>query len=228
MSDPLLQRLRLLDTASVSDAMDKLGLAGVVNGLRQCGGVAGGGRLAGRALTVKLGMADPSHADETPVCSNAIESGGSEHVIVIEQRTGIDAACWGGLLTLGATMRGIQGVIVEGAIRDVDEASEYHFPIYSRGLAARSFRGRLAEAGNGVPVRIGAEGQDMVTVHAGDYVLADRTGVAFIPAARIGQVLSQAEAIVARETDMLRAILGGEPLRLALGGYPGLVRPDPA
>ncbi len=228
MSDPILQRLRLLDTAAVSDAMDRLGLAGVVNGLRQRGGVPGGARLAGRALTVKLGLADPSRADDGPMFARTIEAGGGEHVIVIEQRTGIDAACWGGLLTLGATLRGIQGVIVDGAIRDIDEASEYQFPIYSRGLAARSFRGRLAEAGAGVPVRIGTEGQDLVTVHEGDYVLADRTGVAFIPAARIGQVLCQAEAIVARETDMLRAILGGEPLRVALGGYPGLVRPDPA
>ncbi len=228
MSDPLVQRLRLLDTASVSDALDKLGLAGEVNGLRQRGGVSGGSRLAGRALTVKLGVTEPSRDDDPPLCARAIESGGSEHVIVIEQRTGIDAACWGGLLTLGATLRGLQGAIVDGAIRDVDDASEYHFPIYSRGLSARSSRGRLAEVGNGVPVRIGAEGRDLVTVHEGDYVLADRAGVAFIPAARIGQVLAQAEAIVARETDMLRAILGGEPLRSAMGAYPGLVRPDPA
>lgn len=225
MSDPLLQRLRLLDTCSVSDAMDKLGLSGVVSGLRQRGGVTGGGRLAGRALTVKLGPAQAACPDEAPLCAHAIETGSREHVIVIEQRTGIDAACWGGLLTLGASMRGIQGVVVDGAIRDVEEASQYHFPIYSRGLAARSFRGRLAEVATGVPVNIGTEGRDLVTVHAGDYVLADCTGVAFIPAGRIGQVLSQAEAIVARETDMLRSILGGEPLRVAMGGYPDLVRP---
>lgn len=228
MNDPHLQRLRLLDSAAVSDALDGLGLSGVVGGLRQHGGVTEGVRLAGRALTVKLGPAVAGATADAPLCSQAVESGGSDHVLVIEQRTGIDAACWGGLLTLGATMRGLQGAIIDGAIRGVEESAGYNFPIFSRGLTARSAQGRLVDEAVGGPVRIGIEGQDLVTVEAGDYVLADRTGVVFIPAGRIAQVVAQAEAIVAGETDMLRAILGGEPLRVAMGGYPGLVRRDAA
>ena len=80
-------------------------------------------------------------------------------------------ARWGGLLSLGAKVHGVAGVVADGPLRDVDEASGFDFPVFSRSLTARTARGRVVEIGTDVPVRIGD-----VTVQPGDYVLADRSG----------------------------------------------------
>ena len=68
-------------------------------------------------------------------------------VIVIEQRTGIDAAAWGGVLSEAAHHKHIRGVIVEGAARDIDEINETGLPVFSRTTTPVSARGRIHEAG---------------------------------------------------------------------------------
>ena len=132
------RRLRALDCCAVSDTFDRLSLNGVVTGVPQA---SGRGRIAGRVITVKLGVGvAPSPAKH--LCTTAIELGGPENVIVVEQRTGIDAGSWGGLLTLGAKIQGIAGVIVDGPVRDVDEAREHAFPVFTRKFTARTARAR--------------------------------------------------------------------------------------
>src|SRR5438270_754273 len=107
-------RLRKVDCCAVSDALDSLGLAGVVSGLPQHSGA---GRIAGQVINVKLGIG-PSSGPPRHLCTHAIESGGPDNVIVVEQRTGVEAGAWGGLLSQGARARGIAGVVVEGPARD--------------------------------------------------------------------------------------------------------------
>ncbi len=109
----------------------------------------------------------------------AIEACQPGEIIVVEQRSGIDAGSWGGILSLGAKVRGIAGVIADGPLRDVDEAREFDFPVYSRAVTARTARNRVAEAATDVPVQIGE-----ITVQPGDYAIADSTGVCFLPAAQ--------------------------------------------
>ena len=115
-------------------------------------------------------------------------------VIVIEQKSGIDAAGWGGILSIGAKTKGVSGVIVDGPARDIDEATDLGFPVYARSVTARTARGRIIEVSTGQPVTIGD-----VTVTDGDYVLADGSAVTFIPAAQIEQVIAEAEKLAARE-----------------------------
>lgn len=210
MSDPLVQRLRRLDTCAVSDALDKLKLPGAVTGLPQRSGP---GRIAGRAVTMKVGPgARPPGPPKHLGCS-AIEASGPDEVIVVEQRSGIEAGCWGGLLTLGAKLRGVAGVIADGPLRDVDEAIAYEFPVFSRSLTSFTARGRVVELGTQVPVAIGS-----VAVRPGDYVLADRSAVIFIAAADIERVLEAAETIVAKEAAMAKTILAGTPIGEVMGG----------
>ena len=83
-------------------------------------------------------------------------------MIVVEQRSGIEAGCWGGLLTLGAKVRGVAGVVADGPLRDVDEAIAYGFPVWSRSLSSRTAHGRVVELGTQVPLMLGE-----VTVHPG-------------------------------------------------------------
>ena len=150
--DPLVGRLARVDCCAVSDALDKLGLAGVVSGLPQRSGE---GRIAGRAVTVKLGTGTPQSGPPRHLGTTAIELAGPGDVIVVEQRSGVEAGAWGGILTVGAQMRGIAGVIVDGPLRDVDEARGYGYPIFSRSCTAHTARGRIVETGTNVPVTIG-------------------------------------------------------------------------
>ena len=214
MTDPHVQRLRRLDACAVSDALDKLGLAGAVTGLPQR---SGDGRVAGRAVTMKVGPGQPPPGPPKHLGCTAIELAGPQDVIVVEQRSGIEAGCWGGLLTLGAKVGGVAGVVADGPLRDVDEAIAYGFPVWSRSLTSRTARGRVVELGTQVPVQLG-DAQGEVTVHPGDYVLADRSAVIVIAAADIERVLDAAEAIVAREAAMAKAILAGTPIGQVMGG----------
>ncbi len=125
---------------------------------------------------------------------------------------GIDCGSWGGLLSLAAKRRGIAGVIADGPVRDVDEALALDFSIFSRALTARTARGRIVELGTQLPVTIGE-----ASVCSGDFVIADRSGVAFIPAETIGRVLEAAERIAARESLMSQAILAGSPVSEVMG-----------
>ena len=219
MTDSDLQRLRRLDACAVSDALDKLGLPGVVTGLALRSTAPGGqSRIAGRAVTMKVGPGQPPAGPVKHLGCTAIELAGPDHIIVVEQRSGLEAGCWGGLLTLGARTRGVAGVVADGPLRDVDEAIAYEFPVYSRSLTSRTARGRVVELGTQVAVTIGAEVGGMVVVQPGDYVLADRSAVIFISESRIEQVLEAAEMIVAKEAAMAKAILAGTPMSQVLSG----------
>ncbi|HUG24451.1 RraA family protein [Piscinibacter sp.] len=210
MTDPNVQRLRRLDCCAVSDALDKLKLRGAVTGLPQRSGA---GRIAGRVVTMKLGTGEPPPGPPRHLGCTAIESAGPDDVIVVEQRTGLDAGSWGGLLSLGAKLRGVAGVVADGPVRDIDEAMGLDFAVFSRALTSFTARGRVVEKGTGVPVEIGD-----VTVQAGDYVLADRSAVIFIAKRDIERVLDAAEQIVAKEAAMAKAILAGTPIGQVMGG----------
>jgi regulator of RNase E activity RraA len=211
MEDPV-ERLNRLDTCALSDAMDKLGLSGTVTGLEQRSGER---RIAGRVMTYRLAAQDQVPRGEGParhLGTTAIERAAPGDVLVAEQRTGINAACWGGILSLGAKLRGIAGVIAEGPVRDVNEAMGYDFPIFSRSATATTARGRLAEVETGGTVTVGH-----VQVSAGDFVVADRSAVVFIPAAEIIRVLDAAEDIWSREAAMAKALKDGRAISEVMG-----------
>ncbi|HEX3973846.1 MAG TPA: hypothetical protein VHX19_21105 [Stellaceae bacterium] len=208
MSDTLVERLRRLDTCAVSDALDRLSLPSAVTGIgprsvRQ--------RIAGRVRTVKLEAADGRTAKHH-LCTTAIEASEAGDVIVIEQKSGIDAAGWGGILSLGAKTKGVSGVIVDGPARDIDEAIDLGFPVYARSVTARTARGRIIEVSTGQSVSIGE-----VTVNDGDYVLADGSAVTFIPAAQLEKIVAEAEKLAARESLMAKAARDGKPMSQVMG-----------
>jgi regulator of RNase E activity RraA len=156
-------------------------------------------------------------ADGRPVAARhlgttAIEAAQPGDVIVMEQRTGIDAACWGGNLSLGAKLREIAGVIVDGPARDLDEARDYDFPIFARSATSRTARGRIVETGTNVAILVGD-----VVVNPGDFVVADGSAVVFVAQADIERVLEAAEAIAARERAMVAALRAGTPITEVMG-----------
>jgi 4-hydroxy-4-methyl-2-oxoglutarate aldolase len=206
--DHFLSRLNKLDSCAISDALDKLGLPGSVTGIHRFTTEL---RIAGRVLTVRLDRAE-GRSNTRHLCTAAIEAANPGDIIVVEQSTGLDAASWGGNLAIGAKIRGVAGVIVEGPARDIDDCRKLDFPVFARSHTARTARGRIVEVATGAPITVGD-----VTVTPGDYVVADGSAVVFIAQAEIARVLETAEAIVAREEAMAQALREGTPISKVMG-----------
>lgn len=208
MSDDLIERLAKLDTPTVSDALDKLGLPGAVFGIAP---MTVSRRLAGRVMTVKLGAPMPE-LPKRHLGAGAIMAAAAGDIIVVEHRGRTDVSGWGGLLSRGALAKGIAGVVIDGAFRDIDEARDLGLPIYGRAAVPVTARGRVAEHAFNEPITIAG-----VAVKPQDLVLADGSGVVFVDAARAGDILEAAEAIFAKEQLMVRDIEAGVPLGDVLG-----------
>jgi 4-hydroxy-4-methyl-2-oxoglutarate aldolase len=206
--DQFVSRLNKLDSCAVSDALDKLGLKGSVTGIHR---YTTDLRIAGRVLTVKLDRAE-GRSNTRHLCTAAIEAANPGDIIVVEQSTGLDAASWGGNLAIGAKMRGVAGVIVEGPARDIDDCRKIDFPVFARSHTARTARGRIVEVATGEPITVGD-----VEVTPGDYVVADGSAVVFVSQREIARVLEAAEAIVAREEAMAQALRDGVSISKVMG-----------
>ena len=202
------ERLARMDSCAVSDALDKLSLKGAVTGIQR---FSTDRRIAGRVLTVKLDRAE-GRANTRHLCTAAIESADPGDILVIEQRTGLDAASWGGNLSLGAKVRGVAGVIVEGPVRDIDDSRRLDFPVFARNATAKTARGRIVEIATNQPIQVGD-----IIVSPGDYAIADASAVVFIAAAEIERVIETAEQIMAREEAMAQAIREGQPISQVMG-----------
>ena len=207
--DQLVERLSRLDTCAVSDALDRLGMTGVVLGIHPTAPPA---KIAGRVVTMKLvDRTTENSATTTHLGTHAIQAASPGDVIVIQHgRT--DAAGWGGILSAGAKTKGVAGVIVDGAARDIDEARELEFPVFAREAIPLTARGRIVEESYQQPVRIGR-----IDVHPGDLVLADGSGVAFIAAEKAEEVLESAEMIAGREAKMKTDVMAGHPITEVMG-----------
>ncbi len=215
MSADLLERLRVLDACAVSDALERQGLPPAVVGLVQVGAPK---TIAGRCTTVLLG-ASPGERSARHLCTAAVDASGAGEVIVVANSGRTDCAGWGGLLSQAASLRKIEGVVVDGACRDVPEALDVGLAVYARGPVAVTARGRVVEKSWGEPVLIGG-----ITVCSGDLVIADASGVAFVPQAAAEEVIKTAEEIAAREVSMGAALRRGVPVSDVMGGdYEALV-----
>jgi 4-hydroxy-4-methyl-2-oxoglutarate aldolase len=203
----LQQRLLAMDTPSLSDALDKLGLPGAVTGLSP---MTVRRRIAGIVQTVRLGPAKEG-LPKRHLGAAAIMASAKGDVIVVQHGRD-DVSGWGGLLCRGALARGVSGVIIDGGFRDIDEAVELGLPIYGRAAVPVTARGRVAEHGWNEPITVAG-----VAVSPGDLVLADGSGVVFVPKDRAEEVIGTAEDIMRREALMAKDIEAGMPIGDVLG-----------
>jgi 4-hydroxy-4-methyl-2-oxoglutarate aldolase len=198
--EPLIERLAKLDTCAVSDALDSLALKGATWGigpLWQCP------RIVGRAVTMKIkpaGLTQPTqHLGTAP-----IEAAKAGDIIVIDNGGQLQFSCWGGLLALSAKLKGVSGVVIDGACRDIDEARDLSFPVYARGVVPMTARGRIMQESFNQEIQFGG-----VQCHPGDLVIADGSGVVIVPKQKEEEVLRAAEAIYHKEQEMAAGIRKG-------------------
>lgn len=208
----LVARLERLDTCVVSDALDVLGLPGPLPGIVPCWE---GARLAGSVHTVLLRRLEEGEntSPGSHLGAQAIEAAAPGEVVVVANAGRLDSGAWGGLLSAAANVRGIGGVVIDGACRDVDETIALGLPVFARGVIPISARGRTIEEATDVPVHVGG-----VVVTPGDLVIADRSGVVVIGGGALTEVLDVADGLVAREKEMLAEIERGVPVGSVLDG----------
>jgi len=185
-----MKKLRTVSTSNVADALDSLSLKGATHGITpmfDCG------RILGSAVTVKITAAGLTR---TPIHigQRAIEAGKRGDVIVIDNGGRTDVSCWGGILGSAAKAKGIAGVVIDGAFRDLDELEEMSFPVFARGVVPMTGRGRIQEDAFNVLVQFGG-----VQVRPGDIVLGDRSGVVIIPQERADEVVGVALGLAEKE-----------------------------
>jgi 4-hydroxy-4-methyl-2-oxoglutarate aldolase len=194
------ERAARLDTTSISDALDRLGIAGQCLNIKPLDHRF---RLAGRAFTILYGPAG------TPpgTVGDYIDDVEAGSVIVLDNGGRENATVWGDILTWVAHRRGIAGTVIDGACRDTQLSRELGYPIFSRSYSMRTGKDRVqVEAMNG-PVKVGD-----ARVQPGDLLRGDADGVLAIPRAHEDNVLAAAEEIDAIEQQIRAAVNEGRTL----------------
>lgn len=201
MEAAMRERLIRLSTTNISDALDALGYKGSTYGVRPI--YDGVKKIAGSAVTVKMTAAGETKG-KVHLGIRAIEAADPGDVIVIDNGGRLDTSCWGGILANGAALKGVSGVVIDGACRDVDDFVEISFPVYARGSVVATARGRIMEESTNTMIQFGG-----VQVRPGDGVLADRSGVVFIPAEHLEEVVAKAESLYEKEEAMIADLRAG-------------------
>ncbi len=208
--DPILDALASVDACAVSDALDAQGIAGVALGLSR---LTTDRAVVGRAVTVRMGpKVEGAPPPSRHLGTAAVEAARPGDVIVIENGGRTDVAAWGGTLAAASVAAGVAGVVVDGAFRDRDECDQLGLPVYARAAVPVTARGRIVEREWGVPVTVCG-----VEVRPGDYVVADGSGVVFVPAASAQEVVRRAARIMARERLMAQDVARGVPVSQVMG-----------
>ncbi|MCE4062666.1 RraA family protein [Pandoraea sputorum] len=198
--DKNVERAAALDTATLSDALDRLGISGQCHLVKPRDSAY---RMTGRAYTLQYGPAS------TPpgTVGDYIDDIPPGTVLVLDNGGREDCTVWGDILTEIAHRRGIAGTVIDGICRDVSLALELGYPLFSRGNWMRTGKDRVQVESVGVPVNIGN-----ARVNPGDILRGDADGVIVIPAEHESAVLDAAEAIDAAERHIREAVRGGKRL----------------
>lgn len=124
-------------------------------------------------------------------------------VLVVDAGGDLTNAVVGGIMTAGAAMLGLTGVVIDGAIRDIAEIREREFPVYARGANHRGpYKNGPGEIN--VPVSIGG-----MVVNPGDIIVGDQDGLLAFPASEAAALIDKALAQQKKEEEQMAEILQG-------------------
>jgi regulator of RNase E activity RraA len=196
--DPLIAGFKSTYAASVSDAVEIV--TGSNGTMRYDMKLMAGTNLVGRAVT---SLARPAPADQaTPALAvkhsvEIIDEAKPGDVGVIVMEGTLDIAAMGNLMATAAVERGMAGMVLDGAIRDMWDIRRMGLTVYARSKSPRTAVGHYATVARNVPVECAG-----VTVRPGDIIVADEDGVVVVPQDRAAEVLKKAQEIDAQESGM--------------------------
>lgn len=170
-----------------------------------------------RPLMPKLQVCGPAYTircfpGDNLMCHYALYKAQAGDVLVVDGASYTEAAIWGGLTSLSAAQRQLEGSIIDGAVRDCQEMREAGYPVYARATTPRS-PAKWTERGEVcVPITCGG-----VTVFPGDLIFGDEDGVVVIPSRQLAQILKKAEEFAAKEREMVAVVKAGKTVYELLG-----------
>ncbi len=204
-SDPmeLGEQLARFSTPDIADALAELGYApreapGITRMWDECP------RIAGKVVPVALG---PSYEESTVIGTRKAIKAAEPGSILVFANEAPETNSFGSLAAFCANRAGISGVICSGASRDIDEIRNENMPLYATGRVTTSVRGTTMCGGHNIPVECAG-----ITVDPGDYVVADGSGVVFIPEAAVHDILELVPRFDAYQREMKQRIIAGEDI----------------
>lgn len=203
MADDLTSRLEACYTGAVHDVMRAMGLRATTLP-PEIRPLFPERKLAGPVHTVSGHVDESADAHTTLLEWTGVLSKARPGTVMVCQPNHHTVAMMGELSAETLKLKGVRGYIVDGGARDIDFILELGFPICCRFYTPRDIVGYWLPDGFGVPITIGE-----VTIHDGDWVLADRDGIVVIPQAQAAEVVAATERTIAQENLVRRAILAG-------------------
>ena len=195
--DPIIEGFRLVEVASVADAMEQLygQRAHMSHEMRPLFTT----KFAGPAVTVL--MKQEEHKDGAPASSgmlDAIDSAPAGSVYVMVLPDGADFAGLGGLMATAMKYRGLAGAVIDASVRDTPQIKRLQFPVFSRGVVPSTSINHYRFVGVNVPVTCAG-----MAVNPNDIIVADEDGVVVVPRAKAAEVLKKAQQLDDTEHTML-------------------------
>ncbi len=211
-NDPLIAGFKETYPASVSDAVELV--TGKSGTMRHDMKLVTGKAMVGRAVTSLARPAPPEAA--TPALSTKhsvemIDAAQPGEVGVIVMEGSLDIAAMGNLMGTAASVRGMAGMVLDGAIRDVWDIRRMGLTVYARSATPSTAVGHYATVARNVPVECAG-----VTVRPGDIIVADEDGVVVVPQERAEDVLKKAKEIDDRERGMFPFIREHKSIQKAI------------
>jgi regulator of RNase E activity RraA len=215
--DAIRRRYLKVDTATVADVLDVLGLPnqGLAPGFAPYPAAAG--KMGGWAYTIRGRMRRYAGSGD-PVKMKAVDGVGRGEITVWSGE-GRGVCFFGELIALGMKRRGCAGALVDGGIRDIEWIARQRFPVYARYRTPIQSIGRWKVTAWQVAVDLPGATSRRVTVHPGDFVLADTDGVVVIPARVAEKVLVEAERLTEKEIRIRRELDRGSSLQAVLAKH---------
>lgn len=199
--DEIINHFRGLDTACVSDALDRFGVQAGLYGIKP---VVPGYPICGRAFTVHY---VPCGINKGTV-GDFLDDVKPGEVIVIDNSGREYCTVWGDIMTVVASKNGVAGTVIDGVCRDVPEIRKIAYPIYSKGYYMVTGKDRVEVDGVNIPVSISG-----VQVKQGDIILADDSGAVVVPHEVEDRVLAYATEVAESERRILEEVGKGLSLR---------------
>jgi 4-hydroxy-4-methyl-2-oxoglutarate aldolase len=213
--EPLVAGFKSTYPASVSDAVELVtGKNGTMRyDMKRMTGV----NMVGRAVTSLSRPAPAEQATTALATKHSVEmideaKPGEVGVIVMEGS--LDIAAMGNLMATAAVERGMAGMVLDGAIRDLWDVRRMGLTVYARSKSPRTAVGHFATVSKNVPVECAG-----VTVRPGDILVGDEDGVVVVPQERAAEILKRAQAIDAQESGMFPFIREFKSLSKAIAKF---------
>ncbi|MEM1547031.1 MAG: RraA family protein [Candidatus Methanomethylicia archaeon] len=198
----ILEKYRRIPTTTISDALDRLNIIGVITGLKP---IIDDVKIVGPAFTIKE-IHRKTNTSEFRV-TEALNQAEPGSIMVFDVGGYTEASTWGGLASLSAKIKGIEGVVVNGAVRDINEIRKIKFPVFARAITPITGKSRIATVSINTQIEI-----NNVRISPGDLIVGDGNGIVVIPYEKVLEVLKIAMEIEEKEEKVRILVMSGKPI----------------